>query len=233
MNKSNNFLNMKNLTFFLLFAAAVLTRADEAADKVEAAKYIGIASWNWHIDGFGVIMMADFEITNTSPWDIKDVKITCHHSAASGTAIDENTRTIYKVFRAHTSKTIHDFNMGLIDPQSARSGASIEDFEFVAPHLSLEEIRKRAADAAAQRSENAAAAKAKAAATKKAADEKALASNQAAADKGDAYGLLRMGERYRDGDGVAKDLPTARVYFTKAAAAGSPSAQSALDKLPK
>jgi len=62
---------------------------------------------------------------------------------------------------------------------------------------------------------------------------RALASNQAAADKGDAYGLLRMGERYRDGDGVAQDLPTARAYLTKAATAGSPSAQAALDKLPK
>ena len=60
-----------------------------------------------------------------------------------------------------------------------------------------------------------------------------MKSNQAAADKGDAYGLLRMGERYRDGDGVVRDLPTARAYLAKAAAAGSPSAQSALDKLAK
>ena len=81
--------------------------------------------------------------------------------------------------------------------------------------------------------EQIAAAKAKAAAAKKAGEEKALKSNQAAAEKGDAYGLLRMGERYRDGDGVAKDLPKAREYFTKAVAAGSPSAQEELDQLPK
>ena len=56
--------------------------------------------------------------------------------------------------------------------------------------------------------------------------------NQDLADKGDAYGLLRMGERYRDGDGVAKNLPKAREYFTKAVAAGSPSAQEELDSLP-
>lgn len=78
-----------------------------------------------------------------------------------------------------------------------------------------------------------AAGKAKADASKKTADAAALKSNQAAADKGDAYGLLRMGERYRDGDGVVRDLPTARAYLAKAAAAGSPSAQSALDKLAK
>ena len=60
---------------------------------------------------------------------------------------------------------------------------------------------------------------------------KALKWNQEQADKGDPAGLLRMGERYRDGDGVPKDLGRARDYFTKASAAGSPSAADALSKL--
>lgn len=60
---------------------------------------------------------------------------------------------------------------------------------------------------------------------------KVLKSNQDMADKGDAYGLLRMGERYRDGDGVPKDLMKAREYLTKAAAAGSPTAEDDLKKL--
>jgi hypothetical protein len=46
-----------------------------------------------------------------------------------------------------------------------------------------------------------------------------------------AAGLLRMGERYRDGDGVPKDLAKARDYFEKAVAAGSPSAAEELSKL--
>jgi hypothetical protein len=75
------------------------------------------------------------------------------------------------------------------------------------------------------------AAKAKADAAKKAAQDRALKSNQEQADKGDAYGLLRMGERYRDGDGVPKDLAKARDYFTKAVAAGSPSAADELSKM--
>lgn len=55
---------------------------------------------------------------------------------------------------------------------------------------------------------------------------------QELADKGDTYGLLYMGERYRDGNGVPKDLVKARDYFMKSAAAGSPSAAEALKKLP-
>lgn len=59
----------------------------------------------------------------------------------------------------------------------------------------------------------------------------AVAFNQAAADRGDAYGLLRMGERYRDGDGVARDPRKAREYLAKAAAAGNSQAAAALQSL--
>jgi hypothetical protein len=71
----------------------------------------------------------------------------------------------------------------------------------------------------------------KAAAAKKAVQGKVLQWNQQQADKGDAYGLLRMGERYRDGDGVPKDLTKAREYLTKASAAGSLDAADELSKL--
>jgi hypothetical protein len=71
----------------------------------------------------------------------------------------------------------------------------------------------------------------KAAAAKKIVQAKVLQRNQDLADKGDAYGLLRMGEIYRDGDGVPKDLNKARDYLAKAAAAGSPTAADELSKL--
>ena len=45
------------------------------------------------------------------------------------------------------------------------------------------------------------------------------------------HGLLRMGERYRDGDGVEKDLAKSKDYLTKAAAAGSADATNDLAQL--
>lgn len=72
----------------------------------------------------------------------------------------------------------------------------------------------------------------RAAAVKKSADAKALKSNQDAAARGDSFGLMRMGERYRDGDGVEKDLIKARDYLQKAADAGSPTAKEELSQLP-
>jgi TPR repeat protein len=71
----------------------------------------------------------------------------------------------------------------------------------------------------------------KADASKQAAADKALKFNQAQADAGDAYGLLRMGERYMNGEGVEKDLDKARDYLTKAVQAGSAEAQSKLKEL--
>ncbi len=70
-----------------------------------------------------------------------------------------------------------------------------------------------------------------AAAAKKAMQDKVLKWHLELAEKGDAYGLFRMGEHYRDGDGAPKDLSKAREYFTKAVNAGSPTAADALSKL--
>lgn len=56
--------------------------------------------------------------------------------------------------------------------------------------------------------------------------------HQDLADKGDAYGELRMGLRYRDGDGVPKDLSRAREWLQKATNQGSAEAATALAKLP-
>jgi len=62
---------------------------------------------------------------------------------------------------------------------------------------------------------------------------KALESDQAAAARDDTYGLLRMAERYRNGEGVETNLVKARVYFMRAAEAGSTTASNALIKLNK
>jgi TPR repeat protein len=50
----------------------------------------------------------------------------------------------------------------------------------------------------------------------KAAQALALKNDQEQADKGDRIALRRMGERYRDGEGVQKDLAKADEYFKKA-----------------
>lgn len=55
-----------------------------------------------------------------------------------------------------------------------------------------------------------------------------LASDQAAAAKGDANAMNRLGERYLAGDGVAKDEALARAWFEKSAALGNLDADETL-----
>jgi TPR repeat protein len=59
----------------------------------------------------------------------------------------------------------------------------------------------------------------------------ALQENERLADQGDAYGELRMGERYLTGDGVAKDVFKAREFLQRAADQGSQTATDELNRL--
>lgn len=71
-------------------------------------------------------------------------------------------------------------------------------------------------------------------ATKKDASATALLKHcQQLAEKGDAYGLCRMGERYLKGDGVEQDTAKARELLQKAVSAGSPEAEAILKTIPQ
>ena len=81
--------------------------------------------------GFGNVLIADFKITNESNSTVKDIEIKCTHFAKSGTKIDSNTRTIYDVVSAHSTKSIKKQNMGFIHSQANTSSCGILDFVLV------------------------------------------------------------------------------------------------------
>ena len=86
-----------------------------------------ISKYNLQKESFGNIMEATFTIQNGGAFDVKDIKITCTHYAHSGTVIDENTRTIYEIVKAHSKRTFRNFNMGFINSQAASSNCKIID----------------------------------------------------------------------------------------------------------
>lgn len=61
---------------------------------------------------------------------------------------------------------------------------------------------------------------------------KILKWNQDQAAQNDPYGLLRMGERYRDGEGVETNFSKAREYLTRSADLGNATAKEEVEKLP-
>ena len=101
-----------------------------APSRESILRKIRIENFNWYKDGFGKIMLADFVFKNDNDFPVKDLTVECIHSAPSGTKIDENTRTIYKVVPAHGSKRIPKFNMRFIHSQAERSSCHITDYQL-------------------------------------------------------------------------------------------------------
>lgn len=106
------------------------------------------------------------------------------------------------------SRTIHSLDYGI------PCDAPLPSPEEIAARIEADKARKTALDKAKRES-----------------DARALKWNQDQADAGDPYGLLRMGERYRDGSGVETNTAKAREYLTKSAAMGNQTAKEELLKL--
>lgn len=98
--------------------------------KEEAQSQVKLENFEWTTGGFGSVMEADFKIKNDSKYLVKDIEITCTHSAKSGTVIDSNKRVIYDSVEAGKTKTIKKFNMGFINSQANQSSCEITDFQI-------------------------------------------------------------------------------------------------------
>jgi hypothetical protein len=83
----------------------------------------------WSAGGFGLVILANFEIKNNTDKPVKDVTIRCGGYSESGTRIDENIRTIYKVIPANAKLRINEFNMGYVNSQVQRLSCVTTKFE--------------------------------------------------------------------------------------------------------
>ncbi len=113
----------------------------------------------------------------------------------------------------------------------------VEGIEYAGPdtlkvsEAQLARWNQAAEEAMAAKADRQEAQKRAAQATAKKLAASALAENERLAAQGDAYGELRMGERYLTGDGVDKDIFKARDYLQLAAAQGSQTAADELNRL--
>jgi len=84
---------------------------------------------SWEKGGFGSVMLATVTVRNNSDYPVKDIQIQCTHYAKSGTQIDSNTRTIFDVIPAKSTKVFPKFNMGLIHSQVESSACTLVDLQ--------------------------------------------------------------------------------------------------------
>ena len=99
--------------------------ASPSAPSAEAILQNVKLDFSWKKAGFDSIMKADFTVTNNNAFAIKDIEITCTHSANSGTVIDRNNRTIYEIVKANGKRKFADFDMGFIHSQATSSSCQV------------------------------------------------------------------------------------------------------------
>jgi hypothetical protein len=111
-------------------AASISTSTDSSVSTIQPKDVLlrdVKLNFRWSKGAFGNVMLADFTIKNPTQYRFKDFEIKCTHSAASGTVIDSNTRTVYEIVEPKSTKVIRQMNMGFIHSQAAQSGCQITD----------------------------------------------------------------------------------------------------------
>ena len=103
----------------------------EEDPKTVTLREVSLVLDSWSKGGFDNVMLANFTIKNPTKYPVKDITVTCTHSAPSGTEIDSNTRTIYESVQPKAQKRIRDFNMGFIHTQAQTTRCEIKELVVV------------------------------------------------------------------------------------------------------
>jgi len=134
-NAKKHLISLSILLIFGLLAigstdtdTTVKSSQPEAPDpKKLALADVEIKNFNWHKGGFDSVMLVDVTFLNKGTRAVKDFELTCQHFSNSDTLIDSNSRVIYEIIPAGKTKTIKNFNMGLIHSQAAKTSCKVTD----------------------------------------------------------------------------------------------------------
>lgn len=77
-------------------------------------------------EGFGNVLIIDITLRNDALSNLKDFQITCESKGHSGTVIDSNTRMLYEVVDARSTRTFRKVNMGLLHSQAASTHCTVD-----------------------------------------------------------------------------------------------------------
>jgi len=77
-------------------------------------------------EGFGNVLVVDITLRNDALSNLKDFQITCESKGHSGTVVDSNTRTLYEVVDARSTRTFRKLNMGLLHSQANTTHCTVD-----------------------------------------------------------------------------------------------------------
>jgi hypothetical protein len=91
----------------------------------------GLTLTAWTKGGFGNVMIADFVVKNENKFDIKDFRIVCRGTAASGTALGVTELVLYQQVKSKSKRAFKKVNMGFVDGQTASETCELADVQII------------------------------------------------------------------------------------------------------
>lgn len=113
----------------VIAAAAAKQLAATQAALAEANRNpvdrVTLPAMNWKIGGFGSVGLVSVTVENGNDYAIKDIGINCTFSGKSGTELSSPSRVIFDTVKAKSKRIFKEFNIGLINHQSARARCEV------------------------------------------------------------------------------------------------------------
>jgi hypothetical protein len=85
-----------------------------------------VKGWGWRTKSDLFLELVNVKVKNNTSTDIKDVEIYCVAFAESGTRIDSNSRTQFKVIKAGETLNLGTIDMGFLHSQVDKQNCSIK-----------------------------------------------------------------------------------------------------------
>jgi hypothetical protein len=124
----------------LLNVATTLTRGSSSSQSIDGQKdavkldpkkialqNVKLDKFEWKKGGFDNVMLFSATVKNEGGFSVKDLEIECSLMSKSGTKIGSKSKTIFEIVKAGKTLKIKDFNMGLVNTQSASTSCEITD----------------------------------------------------------------------------------------------------------
>lgn len=106
----------------------VLLRKDY---KNNPQNYLNIESFKSTAEGFGTVLVVDFNIKNSAPVSYKDIKVECSQIAKSGTELAKDTEVIYDLIKPDELKLFKKISLGFINQQTTEIKCRVIDGELI------------------------------------------------------------------------------------------------------
>jgi hypothetical protein len=118
-------LDPSNLKWLNAIAAIEAPRRKARFLRDYPERFVELSKFSWKKGGFDTVMLANFTLASTLPFDVTDIVVSCSVSADSGTVLGRPQTTIYKRIAAGSKIRISELSLGFIHSQASSASCEV------------------------------------------------------------------------------------------------------------